>query len=211
MEFSDVGCYCHFNLCRQYTFLPLQCAGCNYEFCKKHIDKTDHQCTQRAELTSKQIKSTKNNISYKCSYNGCKKKELIDIKCKQCKLTFCLSHRFSDCHDCTGPIPEEKKHKKQHKNKNKNTVIQNNAHSTPLLNNNIPINNNNNNNIALIAANGAANAGGNAAKCTRHNVIGHVRDRNKKRSIHTMIKNDILPQPKPKRQRLQSWQNSAIA
>eukprot|EP01084_Bolivina_argentea_P271908 462799_1 len=130
MEFSDVGCHCHFDLCRQHTFLPLQCGGCNYKFCKKHINKTDHQCTQIKELASKQIKSNKKNITYKCTYNGCKKKELIDIKCKQCKLTFCLSHRFSDSHDCTGPIKKDKKPKKQ--DKNQNIVIQNNTNSTHL-------------------------------------------------------------------------------
>lgn len=36
----------------------------------------------------------------KCSFRGCKKKELIPVQCGQCKLNFCLRHRHTTDHEC---------------------------------------------------------------------------------------------------------------
>lgn len=36
----------------------------------------------------------------KCSFRGCKKKELIPVQCHDCKLNFCLRHRHTTDHEC---------------------------------------------------------------------------------------------------------------
>ncbi|CAJ0589035.1 unnamed protein product [Cylicocyclus nassatus] len=36
----------------------------------------------------------------KCSVKGCKKKELVPIRCPNCKYNFCLAHRHERDHDC---------------------------------------------------------------------------------------------------------------
>lgn len=37
-----------------------------------------------------------------CSKKGCKKKELVPIKCKDCDKVFCLRHRLAEDHSCIG-------------------------------------------------------------------------------------------------------------
>jgi hypothetical protein len=44
-------------------------------------------------------KARKTSIS-KCSFPGCKGKELVPIQCNECKKTFCLRHRFTTDHNC---------------------------------------------------------------------------------------------------------------
>ena len=38
----------------------------------------------------------------RCNKQGCKKKEAIPVHCKNCKLNFCLAHRFEQDHSCKG-------------------------------------------------------------------------------------------------------------
>ncbi|KAK3576423.1 hypothetical protein CHS0354_025184 [Potamilus streckersoni] len=38
----------------------------------------------------------------KCFFKGCKKKELIPVRCEKCQNNFCLRHRFEDDHKCQG-------------------------------------------------------------------------------------------------------------
>uniref|UniRef100_A0A0R3S1J1 AN1-type domain-containing protein n=1 Tax=Elaeophora elaphi TaxID=1147741 RepID=A0A0R3S1J1_9BILA len=38
--------------------------------------------------------------TYHCSQRHCKKRELVPIKCNQCKRNFCLKHRFPADHHC---------------------------------------------------------------------------------------------------------------
>lgn len=46
-------------------------------------------------------KSDKTKIfTNKCTFRGCKKKELIPVQCGQCKLNFCLRHRHTTDHEC---------------------------------------------------------------------------------------------------------------
>lgn len=46
-------------------------------------------------------KSDKTKIfTNKCTFKGCKKKELIPVLCVQCKLNFCLRHRHTADHEC---------------------------------------------------------------------------------------------------------------
>lgn len=46
-------------------------------------------------------KSSKTKIfTNRCSFRGCKKKELVPVHCGQCKMNFCLRHRHSTDHEC---------------------------------------------------------------------------------------------------------------
>ena len=47
------------------------------------------------------VKKKKENPN-KCGINGCKKKELIPIICRECSLNFCLTHKFGPDHNCVG-------------------------------------------------------------------------------------------------------------
>ncbi|XP_061184696.1 AN1-type zinc finger protein 2A-like isoform X1 [Saccostrea echinata] len=38
----------------------------------------------------------------KCSYKGCKQKELVPVLCEKCQQNFCLKHRFESDHNCKG-------------------------------------------------------------------------------------------------------------
>lgn len=38
----------------------------------------------------------------KCSLSGCKVKEMIPVICPECKLNYCLRHRFPADHKCQG-------------------------------------------------------------------------------------------------------------
>lgn len=37
-----------------------------------------------------------------CSFNNCKKKELVPFSCSSCRLNYCLKHRHADVHKCKG-------------------------------------------------------------------------------------------------------------
>jgi len=45
----------------------------------------------------------------KCNKAKCKKKELVKITCDSCKLTFCLTHRHQQDHNCEGPSATSRK------------------------------------------------------------------------------------------------------
>lgn len=46
-------------------------------------------------------KSNKTKIfTNRCSFRGCKKKELVPVHCGQCKMNFCLRHRHATDHEC---------------------------------------------------------------------------------------------------------------
>jgi hypothetical protein len=38
-----------------------------------------------------------------CSLKGCKKRELMPIQCKTCRMSYCISHRLEQDHSCIGP------------------------------------------------------------------------------------------------------------
>ena len=60
MEFSNVGANCHYELCKQQTFVPLECYLCKNKFCKVHKSPKDHQCKNlEKDLTSKQTSLSK--------------------------------------------------------------------------------------------------------------------------------------------------------
>ncbi|XP_064405565.1 AN1-type zinc finger protein 2A-like [Halichondria panicea] len=52
-----------------------------------------------------ECRSDKANKLYtnKCSFPGCKKKELVPVTCNNCRQNFCLKHRLETNHNCQGP------------------------------------------------------------------------------------------------------------
>lgn len=70
---------------------------CNYHY--YHLKNRKFMDT--ISISDQYCKSDKRKIfTNKCSFKGCKKKELIPVKCLQCTKNFCLRHRHSSDHDC---------------------------------------------------------------------------------------------------------------
>ncbi|XP_062513604.1 AN1-type zinc finger protein 2A-like isoform X2 [Corticium candelabrum] len=133
MEFPELGSQCAVQTCRQLDFLPNVCDTCHGVFCHEHSRYEDHQCGEAYlkdvrvpicplcdkpvpvrrgedpnikvnEHISQDCHSEKaGKISSRCSFPGCKGKELVPIKCAECNRTYCLRHRFTMDHNCTGP------------------------------------------------------------------------------------------------------------
>ena len=98
----DIGSHCHYDICRQLTFLPLTCEDCNHKFCKHHVKNEEHECkcVKPDENIVHNIKKKK--LKKLCSYKKCKKrvkKELM-MECNSCQGQYCIYHRFRDDHGC---------------------------------------------------------------------------------------------------------------
>lgn len=52
------------------------------------------------DCQSDPAKSRRKVFTNRCNFKGCKKKEIIPVICNDCKLNFCLKHRFPDDHKC---------------------------------------------------------------------------------------------------------------
>ena len=135
MEYSDVGAHCYYDLCRQHTYLPFECRYCKHQFCKNHIQSTQHECPNASNIDLNiepppnpiQIANAKNtntlhhnnnngNIEshglsfYKCSYSQCNKQSPISILCKDCNQLFCIKHRYPDDHHCGRDLAANNNH-----------------------------------------------------------------------------------------------------
>jgi len=130
MEFPHLGKHCSEKSCNKLDFLPMSCDACQLIFCSEHFSYQKHKClsvhkedvqvpacplcgepvpTPRGvspDMTVGQhidqyCKSDKTKIfTNKCSFRGCKKKELVPVQCGFCKLNFCLRHRHVTDHEC---------------------------------------------------------------------------------------------------------------
>ena len=47
---------------------------------------------------------TTKSLPIRCNQKECKRKELIQIRCDECELVFCIKHRHSQDHGCEGKI-----------------------------------------------------------------------------------------------------------
>jgi hypothetical protein len=134
-EFPDFGKHCSFKECKMLDFLPVICDACREPFCVNHFQYVSHSCTKAANkdrqvpvcpLCSKPVPipqgrspdevinahldgncapTTKRSIP--CDLKGCKKREFVEVSCRECKHNFCLSHRFHEQHHCTGNRPND--------------------------------------------------------------------------------------------------------
>ncbi|GFR87670.1 AN1-type zinc finger protein 2B [Elysia marginata] len=55
-----------------------------------------------SDCQSDPAKERRKVYTNKCSQKGCKKKELIPVKCETCHQNFCLRHRHERDHECKG-------------------------------------------------------------------------------------------------------------
>ncbi|XP_022226749.2 AN1-type zinc finger protein 2A [Drosophila obscura] len=130
MEFPHLGQHCSEQTCNRLDFLPVKCDSCDKVFCASHYNYNRHNCPGaykknvqvpicplchepvptapgvEPDLTvgqhiDKQCKSESKKIyTNRCHAKGCKRKELIPVKCTQCHLNFCLRHRHTSDHEC---------------------------------------------------------------------------------------------------------------
>lgn len=78
--------------------------------CKKQVPFLDkHRSPDEAisaciDSGCKSPKKEKKFDPHKCCKKGCKKKELVPIKCGDCQQNFCIAHRTADSHNCKGKM-----------------------------------------------------------------------------------------------------------
>ena len=106
MELPQLGEHCSHLACKQLDFLPIQCVKCKLTFCRNHIADYMHECTASDGRTlqneKKKLTDRKTDVSkfHECSFENCKQREIILIKCGECDLQTCLKHRLPAAHEC---------------------------------------------------------------------------------------------------------------
>lgn len=129
MDFVDLGRHCALSSCKQQDYLPFTCPHCGLATCLDHRKPEHHDCVRpppeaktvncpicsrilpipvgknadvivdyHIRLGCKQRRTVK---PHSCSVQGCKRKEVHENICRNCKLTFCLNHRFPLDHNCS--------------------------------------------------------------------------------------------------------------
>ncbi|XP_059046712.1 AN1-type zinc finger protein 2A-like [Achroia grisella] len=64
----------------------------------------DNQCT------SDPARERRNKVfTNKCSFKGCKTKEMVPLVCGECTLNFCLRHRHTTDHSCEGKLAAKRR------------------------------------------------------------------------------------------------------
>ncbi|CAG4975983.1 unnamed protein product [Colias eurytheme] len=64
----------------------------------------DNQCT------SDPARERRNKVfTNKCSYKGCKTKEMVPLVCGECSLNYCLRHRHAADHACEGKFAAKRR------------------------------------------------------------------------------------------------------
>jgi len=121
------GDHCKHPLCRQYTFFPFDCQHCSKVFCEKHWKPDNHDCQEvKPEVPKipscpkckKALRKPKHLDYYEFlkqhQDSGCKKflrgkrnvckkkrcKKIAKFGCGACGGNFCVTHRWSDLHNC---------------------------------------------------------------------------------------------------------------
>uniref|UniRef100_A0AC34GTM0 AN1-type domain-containing protein n=1 Tax=Panagrolaimus sp. ES5 TaxID=591445 RepID=A0AC34GTM0_9BILA len=134
-EFPNFGKHCSKEDCKMLDFLPVICDACRDPFCVNHFQYVNHSCTKAINkdrqvpvcpICSKPVPipqgrspdevinahldgncATPSKRSIPCDLKGCKKREFVEVSCRDCKHNFCLSHRFHEQHFCKGNHPNE--------------------------------------------------------------------------------------------------------
>lgn len=80
------------------------CPLCNQPVPTKRGEAPDIRVGEHIDRDCQSDPATAKRKVYtsKCSQKGCKQKEMIKIACSQCRLNFCLKHRFPQDHHCQG-------------------------------------------------------------------------------------------------------------
>lgn len=56
------------------------------------------------DCQSDPARSRRKVFSNRCSFQGCKAKEMVPVICKDCNQNYCLKHRFQNDHKCMGKM-----------------------------------------------------------------------------------------------------------
>uniref|UniRef100_A0A4P6D7F7 Putative zinc finger an1 type protein rhodnius neglectus n=1 Tax=Rhodnius prolixus TaxID=13249 RepID=A0A4P6D7F7_RHOPR len=56
----------------------------------------DNDCQSDPAVGCRQV------FKHRCALKGCKKKEVVPIKCNDCNFNYCVTHRHSTDHNCAG-------------------------------------------------------------------------------------------------------------
>ena len=130
MEFSNLGRHCSIPNCFQQDFLPFECDACRKTYCKDHRSYYEHQCSQipmgeevyKCPICNKGITIISGQdlnliISQHMDSSDCRKENLPScprckvrltginsVNCNKCRQLVCLTHRYSDQHECLHPL-----------------------------------------------------------------------------------------------------------
>ena len=99
----DIGQHCSVADCHQLDVLPVQCNLCSHTFCKLHAAYDAHSCpcyNQSVDENAALCTHSGNVISYACSVNGCRVRELVEVVCDACHHNYCFVHRHGADHQC---------------------------------------------------------------------------------------------------------------
>jgi len=77
------------------------CPKCNEPIPVKPGDDPNIKVNQHIENNCSKMPKIK-TYPNRCNVKGCKKKEVIPFLCRNCKVNFCISHKFEKDHDCKG-------------------------------------------------------------------------------------------------------------
>ncbi|KAK9501938.1 hypothetical protein O3M35_012568 [Rhynocoris fuscipes] len=106
MEFPQAGANCNVKECNLLDFLPVKCTHCNLIFCKDHAVTSSHDCK---EFNDNLVSEKKMSVSYKCSSDGCKNSDTVEMNCVVCRNHFCLQHRHHGCFDAPPNLSKREK------------------------------------------------------------------------------------------------------
>lgn len=78
------------------------CPLCNQLVPVNRGEDPNAKVDEHIQKDCKSDEKAKKAYSNRCSFPGCKKKELVPVTCSICQKNFCLKHRFETSHNCTG-------------------------------------------------------------------------------------------------------------
>uniref|UniRef100_A0A915AXT8 AN1-type domain-containing protein n=1 Tax=Parascaris univalens TaxID=6257 RepID=A0A915AXT8_PARUN len=101
-EFPHLGKNCSLNACNRLDYTPFLCPSCQRYYCGDH--RFSHGCSWESECggTTSGIPSSSSTPirPFLCAVEDCHRREIVRIECPNCKLNFCLKHRYANEHNC---------------------------------------------------------------------------------------------------------------
>lgn len=111
-EVQDLGTHCSFGQCGRLDFLPIKCDLCSLPFCREHSSYAGHQCANYVEKVvapAGEDTAPKAPLNpYRCSFEACANREMLEVVCEFCRLNFCMKHRLQCDHKCAAKLEEER-------------------------------------------------------------------------------------------------------
>lgn len=78
------------------------CPICNKLVPPKPGQTADQAMNQHINDGCASVNQKGKTYKNRCSHLKCKKRELVEMHCKTCRLNFCMNHRFESDHNCAG-------------------------------------------------------------------------------------------------------------